>query len=182
MLMPEGPVGKVVDVAVEAERLGFERVWIPDEGLAARECYVSLAAVAAATHRVQVGTGITNAYTRHPGVTASAIATLDELSGGRAALGVGAGGGLTLTPMAIDRVKPLSAMRELSSLEEASGKLSDRQMLGALLSDHESLARSARSLLHGAADAGDDATADLMNQRLNLHEKTAWMLRAHLDG
>ncbi|MCA9664933.1 MAG: DNA starvation/stationary phase protection protein [Myxococcales bacterium] len=76
----------------------------------------------------------------------------------------------------------LSAMRELSSLEEASGKLSDRQMLGALLSDHESLARSARSLLHGAADAGDDATADLMNQRLNLHEKTAWMLRAHLDG
>ncbi|MEZ5280851.1 MAG: LLM class flavin-dependent oxidoreductase [Acidimicrobiales bacterium] len=113
MLMPEGPVGKVVDVAVEAERLGFERVWIPDEGLAARECYVSLAAVAAATHRVQLGTGITNAYTRHPGVTASAIATLDELSGGRAALGVGAGGGLTLTPMAIDRVKPLSAMREL---------------------------------------------------------------------
>lgn len=126
--MPEGPVGQVVDVAVEAERLGFKRVWIPDEGLAARECYVSLAAVAAATDRVEIGTGITNAYTRHPGVTASAIATLDELSKGRAALGVGAGGGLTLTPLAIDRRKPLTAMRELITACRAlwGGDLVDR--------------------------------------------------------
>ena len=56
---------------------------------------MTLGAVAAATSRVTIGPGITNAYTRHPGVTAAGIATLDDLSGGRAALGVGAGGSLT---------------------------------------------------------------------------------------
>ena len=119
MVMPEGPVGQVVEIACEAERLGFRRVWIPDEGLSGRECYVTLAAVASATHRVQIGTGITNAYTRHPGVTAAAIATLDELSAGRAVLGVGAGGSLTLDPLAIERAAPLSAVRNLITVSRS---------------------------------------------------------------
>ncbi len=113
MVMPEGPVEQVVNAAVTAEELGCSRVWIPDEGLAARECWVTLGAVAAATSSVEVGTGITNAYTRHPGMTAAAVATLDEASGGRAALGIGAGGALTLTPLAIERRTPITAMREL---------------------------------------------------------------------
>ena len=49
MVMPEGPVDAVVRAAVAAEGLGCSRVWIPDEGLAARECWVTLGAVAAAT-------------------------------------------------------------------------------------------------------------------------------------
>ena len=113
MVMPEGPVEQVVNAAVTAEELGCSRVWIPDEGLAARECWVTLGAVAAATSSVEVGTGITNAYTRHPGMTAAAVATLDEASGGRAALGIGAGGALTLTALAIERRAPITAMREL---------------------------------------------------------------------
>jgi 5,10-methylenetetrahydromethanopterin reductase len=113
MLMPKGPVGEIVDLAVEAERSGYGRVWIPDEGLSARECYVTLGAIASATTRVEIGTGITNAYTRHPGTTAAAIATLDELSGGRAVFGVGAGGALTLSPLAIERAAPLRAVRNL---------------------------------------------------------------------
>ena len=113
MVMPEGPVEQVVNAAVTAEELGCSRVWIPDEGLAARECWVTLGAVAAATGSVEVGTGITNAYTRHPGMTAAAVATLDEASGGRAALGIGAGGALTLTALAIERRAPITAMREL---------------------------------------------------------------------
>ena len=127
MVMPEGPVGQVVDAAVAAEALGCSRVWIPDEGLAARECWVTLGAVAAATGSVQVGTGITNAYTRHPGVTAAAVATLDEASGGRAALGIGAGGALTLAPLAIDRRSPVAAMRELVTTSRAlwSGQVVD---------------------------------------------------------
>ena len=114
MIMPEGPVGQIVDVAVEAERLGFARVWIPDEGIAGRDCYVALAAIATKTQSVQIGTGITSAYTRHPGVTAAAVASIDELSNGRGVLGIGAGGGLTLGPLAIQRVKPLTAMRDLA--------------------------------------------------------------------
>lgn len=111
--MPERPVGQLVELARHAEALGYERIWIPDEGLAGRDCYVTLAAIAAATTRVRIGTGITNAYTRHPGVTAAAIASLDELSGGRAMLGLGAGGGLTLDPLAIERLAPLAAIEDL---------------------------------------------------------------------
>ncbi len=119
MVMPEGPVEQVVNAAVAAEALGCRRVWIPDEGLAARECWVTLGAVAAATGSVEVGTGITNAYTRHPGMTAAAVATLDEASGGRAALGIGAGGALTLTALAIERRAPITAMRELVTTSRA---------------------------------------------------------------
>ena len=128
MVMPEGPVDAVVRAAVAAEGLGCSRVWIPDEGLAARECWVTLGAVAAATGSVEVGTGITNAYTRHPGMTAAAVATLDEASGGRAALGIGAGGALTLTALAIDRRAPITAMRELVTTSRAlwSGEIVDR--------------------------------------------------------
>ena len=127
MVMPEGPVEAVVRAAAAAERLGCSRVWIPDEGLAARECWVTLGAVAAATSSVEVGTGITNAYTRHPGMTAAAVATLDEASGGRAALGIGAGGALTLTALAIERRAPITAMRELATTSRAlwSGEIVD---------------------------------------------------------
>lgn len=119
MVMPEGPVEAVVRAAISAEELGCSRVWIPDEGLAARECWVTLGAVAAATGSVEVGTGITNAYTRHPGMTAAAVATLDEASGGRAALGIGAGGALTLTALAIERRAPIAALRELVTTSRA---------------------------------------------------------------
>ncbi len=119
MIMPEGPVGQIVEAAVHAENLGCHRVWIPDEGLSGRECWVALAAVATATERVIIGTGITNPYTRHPGVTASAIASLDELSNGRAALGIGAGGGLTLDQLAVERRSPLQAMRDLAETSRA---------------------------------------------------------------
>jgi 5,10-methylenetetrahydromethanopterin reductase len=109
-LMPTAPVGMLVELAVEAERLGFSRCWIYDEGLHTRELYVTLAAIAAATERIRIGPGITNPYTRHPGITASAIATLDELSGGRAFVGLGAGGTLTLGPLAIERRRPVAAV------------------------------------------------------------------------
>ncbi len=127
MVMPEGPVEEVVAAAVAAEELGCSRVWIPDEGLAARECWVTLGAVAAVTESVQLGTGITNAYTRHPGMTAAAVATLDEASAGRAALGIGAGGALTLTALAIERRAPIAAMRELVTTSRAlwSGQVVD---------------------------------------------------------
>ena len=112
-LMPEVPVADVVDLAVVAENLGYHRCWVYDEGTAAREVYVTLTAVAAATERVQLGPGITNAFTRHPAVTATAIATLDEFSGGRTFLGIGAGGSLTLAPMRIDARYSLTAVREM---------------------------------------------------------------------
>lgn len=111
-LMPTGPSSQVARLAAEAEALGYSRCWVYDEGLVTRDVYVTLTAIAAATETMLIGPGITNPFTRHPGVTANAIASLDELSGGRAFLGLGAGGGLTLGPLAIERRHPLAAVEE----------------------------------------------------------------------
>ena len=50
-LIPEAPVGVISDLAVEAERLGFDRCWVYDEGLATRDLYVTMTAIAQATGR-----------------------------------------------------------------------------------------------------------------------------------
>jgi 5,10-methylenetetrahydromethanopterin reductase len=111
-IISDAPVSDVVALAVEAERLGFDRCWVYDEGLVTRDVYVVLAAIAAATTTIALGPGITNPYTRHPATTASCIATLDEYSNGRALLGIGAGGSLTLDPLGIARTKPLVTVRD----------------------------------------------------------------------
>ncbi len=114
--MPEASVAEIVDLAVLAERLGYDRCWVYDEGLATRDVYVTMTAIAGATRRIEIGPGITNAYTRHPATTATAMASLDEFSGGRAFVGIGAGGSLTLGPLGVDRSKPLGAVRDLITM------------------------------------------------------------------
>lgn len=74
------------------EKLGYDAVWLGDSQLNWREMYVLLGAAAKVTSRVSLGTGVTNPITRLPAVTASAITTLQEVSGGRAVLGVARGG------------------------------------------------------------------------------------------
>lgn len=75
--------------AVEAE--GWDGQVFMDSQSLARDPYALMAAWAMATDRIKLATGVTNPLTRHPAVTAAAIATIHELSGGRAALGVGRG-------------------------------------------------------------------------------------------
>lgn len=79
------------DVARLMEDRGYALLGLGDSQSVFRELYVSLTACALATTRLRLGPTVTNPITRHPAVTASAIATLDELSGGRAFLGVGSG-------------------------------------------------------------------------------------------
>ncbi|MDG1410527.1 MAG: LLM class flavin-dependent oxidoreductase [Acidimicrobiales bacterium] len=112
-LMPAAAVADVVELAVLAEELGLARCWVYDEGLVTRDVYIALTAIAAQTQRIPLGPGITNPFVRHPGATAAAIASLDEFSGGRAFVGLGAGGGLTLDPMAIKRSRPLTAVSDM---------------------------------------------------------------------
>jgi 5,10-methylenetetrahydromethanopterin reductase len=112
-LMPEAPISDVVELAMLAEEIGCARCWVYDEGLVTRDVYVTLTAIAANTSRIPIGPGITNPFVRHPGATAAAIASLDEFSGGRTFLGLGAGGGLTLDPLGIERKRPLTAVREM---------------------------------------------------------------------
>lgn len=74
-----------------AESLGYTHAWFGDSQLIWREAYVTMGAAAQATARIRIGTGVTNAVTRHLSVLASAWVTLAELTQGRAVLGIGAG-------------------------------------------------------------------------------------------
>ncbi len=74
-----------------AEEMGFDYVGVADSQSLARELYVTLGVVAASTERVMLGPTVSNPLTRHPAVAASAIASINELSKGRAFLGLGSG-------------------------------------------------------------------------------------------
>jgi 5,10-methylenetetrahydromethanopterin reductase len=105
------PVTNIVEVAIAAEEEGFDYLLIPDEGVT-RDVFVALTAVALNTKRINFGPAIINPYTRHPVVSASAIATLDELSGGRAFTGYGIGGSLVVGPLGYNIERPLRICRE----------------------------------------------------------------------
>lgn len=78
-----------VDLAVEAERVGFSTVLSVE--FFNQHAFVVLGAIAQATERIRIGTGIANAFTRSPLVHATAAMDLDDLSGGRMILGLGSG-------------------------------------------------------------------------------------------
>src|SRR3954467_8836303 len=77
--------------AARAEEEGWDGMVFPDSQNLAGDVYVGLAFASAATERIKLGTGVTNPFTRHPAVTASAISTLQAESGGRMVLGIGRG-------------------------------------------------------------------------------------------
>ena len=88
---PREPLSRVSELARAVEERGFEALWYIDFQLGMKDVYTAMNLAALATEGVQIGAGVTNLVTRHPTVTANATAALDELSGGRAVLGLGAG-------------------------------------------------------------------------------------------
>jgi starvation-inducible DNA-binding protein len=70
---------------------------------------------------------------------------------------------------------------ELSSIKEEEDIPNAEGMIRRAVEGHESVVRTARSLFPAADDVSDEATADLLTQRIQLHEKTAWMLRSLLE-
>jgi probable F420-dependent oxidoreductase len=87
----------VVDLAAAAEEAGWEALFVWDHlgfawGVPSADAWVTLAAVAQATTRLRIGTGVTPLARRRPQVLANTVACLDQLSGGRVVLGAGLGG------------------------------------------------------------------------------------------
>ena len=70
---------------------------------------------------------------------------------------------------------------KLASIKEASGTPDAETMIRQLVEGNEAVVKTARSIFDTADSAGDESTADLLTQRLQIHEKTAWMLRSLLD-
>lgn len=110
LLNAEYPAQELIRLGVLAEGLGYRDLWYTDVRLL-RECYIGLASVALHTKRIRLGTGVTDPYSRHPAITAASIATLDELAGGRALLGLGLGGA-GFHELGIARTLPVAALRE----------------------------------------------------------------------
>jgi starvation-inducible DNA-binding protein len=74
-----------------------------------------------------------------------------------------------------------SDFARLSSVEETSGVPKAEDMIRLLVQGHETVAKTARSIFATADKVNDEPTADLLTQRLQVHEKTAWMLRSLLE-
>ncbi len=88
--IPGDDVTEHVQLVKLGEELGFDSAWMTDQTFY-RDPYVILTMAARETERIALGIGVTNPYTRHPAMTARAVATLHELAPGRIHLGVGAG-------------------------------------------------------------------------------------------
>ncbi|MGZ4132175.1 MAG: LLM class flavin-dependent oxidoreductase, partial [Actinomycetota bacterium] len=109
------PPAEFSSMVERIDALGFSHLWLTDSSLHARNSYAYLTLAATRSPRLLLGTAVTNPLTRHPAVTAVAAATVDELSGGRMILGIGAG----------DRPLLALGMRpaRLSSLRAAIGAI-----------------------------------------------------------
>jgi len=100
-----------VELAAAADRAGFGTVWFAENPFG-RGVLPAMAACAVATRNVRLGIGVFNPFNRHPTLIAMEAAALDELAGGRAVLGLGAGIGSRVRQMGLAWDRPIGAMRD----------------------------------------------------------------------
>ncbi len=105
------PIRQGMELAQYAERKGFEAVWQAESRLV-RDAIVPMAAFAAVTDRIKVGSGVINNWTRNIGLLAATFLTLDDLAPNRILCGIGAWWDPLARHVGIERRKPLQAMRE----------------------------------------------------------------------
>jgi len=110
-LQDKHPIREGMHYAQLAERAGFEAVWQAESRLV-REATVPMAAFAAVTDRIGIGSGVVNTWTRNVGLLAATFSTLDDLAPGRVKLGIGAWWDPLASKVGIHRTKPLQCMRE----------------------------------------------------------------------
>lgn len=105
------PLRDGMEYVRHAEEAGFEAVWQAESRLV-REATVPMAAFAAVTERIKVGSGVVNCWTRNVGLMAATFVTLDDLAPGRVMLGIGAWWEPLASKVGVKRERPLTAMRE----------------------------------------------------------------------
>ena len=108
--VPQIPLDELVRLVKIAEDVGFEYAWITDH-YNNKNVYETLALIAANTETIKMGPGVTNPYVRSPAISASAIATIDEISNGRATFGIGPGDKATFDALGIAWEKPVSTIK-----------------------------------------------------------------------
>ena len=101
-----------IELVRYAESRGFDAVWQADSRLV-RDAVVPMAAFAATTERIRIGSGVIDIWTRNPARLASTFSTLDDLAPGRMICGLGAWWDPLASKVGIDRSRPLTVMREV---------------------------------------------------------------------
>lgn len=101
-----------MEIVKYAEAKGFADVWQADSRLV-RDAMIPMAAFAAVTDRIGIGSGVVDCWTRNPARLASSFSTLDDLAPGRVKLGIGAWWDPLASKVGIDRARPLGVMREV---------------------------------------------------------------------
>ncbi|MBI3647570.1 MAG: TIGR03842 family LLM class F420-dependent oxidoreductase [Actinobacteria bacterium] len=118
--MLDPPASRVVELSKLAEDNGFDYIWAWDSNVLWQEPYPVFSLIAANTERVKIGTCVTNPGTRDVTVTASALATLNEISGGRMVMGIGRGDSarrvIGRPPMTVEHLE--AACRTIKDLAE----------------------------------------------------------------
>lgn len=114
---PVAPVDKLIEIAKINEEAGFDSIWAPDHLLfippgIVPDAWTILTASAMVTRRSILGTCVSDPHRYHPAVLAQKLATIDQLSGGRVVLGLGAGEAMNLEPFGIRWEKPVSRLVE----------------------------------------------------------------------
>ena len=119
------PLREAMEYVQYAEQKGFEAVWQAESRLV-REATVPMAAFAAVTDTIKVGSGVVASWTRNAALLAATFSTLDDLAPGRVLLGVGAWWDPLARKVGIDRRRPLRQMREV--VESVRALLADENV------------------------------------------------------
>ncbi len=110
-LLPNEPIKDIIETIKLAEIIGFENVWITDH-YNNRDVFEVLALAAYETSTIKMGSGVSNPFVRNPVTIASATATLDEISEGRALVGVGPGDKATMETLNLSWSKPVKNVKK----------------------------------------------------------------------
>ena len=109
-LLPNEPINDILELIRVAEDINFENVWITDH-YNNKDVFEVLAIAAHETSTIKMGSGVSNPYVRNPVTIAAATTTLDEISDGRAVVGVGPGDKATMETLNLRWKKPVNTVK-----------------------------------------------------------------------
>ena len=110
-LLPNEPIGDIIEIIKIGEEIGFENVWITDH-YNNRDVFEVLAVSSRETSTIKMGSGVSNPYVRNPVTIAAATATLNEISEGRAIVGIGPGDKATMETLNLSWNKPVKTVKD----------------------------------------------------------------------
>ena len=110
-LLPNESIDSLIELIKVSEDIGFENVWITDH-YNNKNVFEILALAARETSTIHMGSGVSNPFIRNPVTIAQATTTLDEISNGRALIGIGPGDKATMNTLGISWNKPLATVRD----------------------------------------------------------------------